>query len=107
MMGLRSVAVGLVVIGHWTNCLFPIGEAGRLSNFGDYLENSVYWLGTGGWGQRLGVFYSRRFLRIIPPYYLALALGAALPLATLHQYPAWFLPLSNVLCYQMRHWPEG
>ena len=116
LMGLRSVAVGLVVLGHWTLCPFPIGEVGRLPLFvlsgylisGIIWKNSVYWLGAGDWARRLGVFYSRRFLRIIPPYYLALALGAALPLATLHEYPGWFLlPLSNVLCYRLGHWPEG
>lgn len=116
LMGFRAVAVGLVVIGHWLLLSFPMGEMGRLPLFvlsgylisGIIWKNEVYWLGPRDWRRRLGVFYSRRFLRIIPPYYVALALGAALPLVTLHQYPGWFLlPLSNVLCYQLGHWPEG
>ena len=47
-------------------------------------------------------------LRILPPYYPALALGALLPLATLREYPGWFLlPASNVLFYRLHHWGEG
>ncbi|MGI4867517.1 MAG: acyltransferase family protein [Janthinobacterium lividum] len=116
LMGLRAVAVSLVVLAHWTLADFPLGEVGRLPLFvlsgylisGIIWKNSIYWGGSGNWGRRLGIFYTRRFLRIIPPYYAALALGALLPLATLHQYPGWFLlPASNLLCYQLRHWPEG
>jgi peptidoglycan/LPS O-acetylase OafA/YrhL len=116
LMGLRAVAVGLVVLSHWTLSEFPLGEVGRLPLFvlsgylisGIIWKNNVYWGGVGDWPKRLGIFYTRRFLRIIPPYYTALALGALLPLITLHQYPGWFLlPLSNVLCYQLQHWPEG
>ena len=115
-MGLRAVAVGLVVLAHWTLADFPIGEVGRLPLFvlsgylisGIIWKNNLYWGGTAGWPRRLGIFYTRRFLRIIPPYYAALALGALLPLATLHQYPSWFLlPLSNMLCYRLQYWPEG
>lgn len=116
LMGLRAVAVGLVALSHWTRASFPLGEVGRLPLFvlsgylisGIIWKNNVYWGSSGAWPRRLGIFYTRRFLRIIPPYYAALALGALLPLATLHQYPGWFLlPLSNVLCYQLQHWPEG
>ncbi len=116
LMGLRAVAVSLVALAHWTLADFPLGEVGRLPLFvlsgylisGIIWKNNIYWGGTGDWGRRLGIFYTRRFLRIIPPYYAALALGALLPLASLHQYPGWFLlPASNLLCYQLRHWPEG
>jgi peptidoglycan/LPS O-acetylase OafA/YrhL len=116
LMGLRAVAVGLVVLSHWTLSEFPLGEVGRLPLFvlsgylisGIIWKNNVYWYGAGDWPRRLVIFYTRRFIRIIPPYYMALALGASLPLVTLHQYPSWFLlPLSNVLCYQFQHWPEG
>ncbi|MGI4870102.1 MAG: acyltransferase family protein [Janthinobacterium lividum] len=116
LMGLRALAVWLVVLGHWTLFPLPMGEMGRITLFvlsgylisGIIWKNHLYWDGTPGWTRRLGVFYSRRFLRIIPPYYVALALGALLPLATLHEYPGWFLlPLSNALCYRLGHWPEG
>jgi peptidoglycan/LPS O-acetylase OafA/YrhL len=116
LMGLRAVAVSMVVFAHWTLADFPIGEVGRLPLFvlsgylisGIIWKNNIYWGGAGDWPRRLGIFYTRRFLRIIPPYYAALALGALLPLVTLHQYPAWFLlPLSNMLCYRLQHWPEG
>jgi peptidoglycan/LPS O-acetylase OafA/YrhL len=61
-----------------------------------------------GWRRRLGVFYQRRMMRILPPYYLALALGLLLPLATLREYPGWFfLPVSNLLFYRLGHWGEG
>jgi len=115
-MGLRAVAVGLVALHHWALVAFPLGEIGRLPLFvlsgylisGILWKNQIYWGGTTSWQRRLGVFYSRRFLRIIPPYYAALALGALLPLVTLHQYPWWFiLPLSNILCFRLEHWPEG
>ncbi len=115
-MGLRAVAVSLVALAHWALADFPLGEVGRLPLFvlsgylisGIIWKNNIYWGGAPGWGRRLGIFYTRRFLRIIPPYYAALALGALLPLAALHQYPGWFLlPASNLLCYQLRHWPEG
>ncbi|MGI4742253.1 MAG: acyltransferase family protein [Janthinobacterium lividum] len=116
LMGLRAVAVGLVVLAHWTLADFPIGEVGRLPLFvlsgylisGIIWKNNIYWGGAEGWPRRLGIFYTRRFLRIIPPYYAALALGALLPLVTLHEYPGWFLlPLSNMLCFRLQHWPEG
>jgi peptidoglycan/LPS O-acetylase OafA/YrhL len=116
LMGLRAVAVGLVALHHWTRAAFPLGEVGRLPLFvlsgylisGILWKNTIYWGGAPGWPRRLGIFYSRRFLRIIPPYYAALLLGALLPLATLHEYPGWFLlPISNMLCFQLQHWPEG
>jgi len=115
-MGLRAPAVGLVLLHHWSLMSFPVGEIGRLPLFvlsgylisGILWKNTIFWGGPPGWPRRLGIFYSRRFLRIIPPYYAALALGALLPLATLHEYPGWFLlPISNVLCYQLQRWPEG
>jgi peptidoglycan/LPS O-acetylase OafA/YrhL len=115
LMGIRAVAVSLVILVHWTLAAFPFGEPGRmlflvLSGYlisGLLWKNNIYW-GGNDWPRRLGAFYWRRALRIIPPYYAALALGALLPLATLHQYPLWFLlPAANMLCYRLHAWPEG
>lgn len=116
LMGIRAVAVSLVVLVHWTLSPWPFGEPGRmlflvLSGYlisGLLWKNDIYWGGAGAWQRRLGVFYLRRALRIIPPYYVALGLAAALPLVTLHQYPWWFLlPATNLLCYRLQGWPEG
>jgi peptidoglycan/LPS O-acetylase OafA/YrhL len=75
LMGLRAVAVGLVVLSHWTLSEFPLGEVGRLPLFvlsgylisGIIWKNNVYWYGAGDWPRRLVIFYTRRFIRIIPP----------------------------------------
>ena len=118
LMGLRAGAIGLVVLHHWTLTDFPFGEPGLLlfivlSGYlisGLLWKNSIYWgaTGPGSWRRRMGVFYLRRALRIVPPYYAALGLAALLPLATLRQYPLWFvLPAANVLCYRLQAWPEG
>ncbi len=116
LVGLRVLAISLVVLKHWTLPAFPLGEMGRIPLFvlsgylisGIIWKNGIYWRTDRAVLYRLGVFYTRRFLRIIPPYYLSLGLGALLPLATLHQHPGWFLlPLANVLCYRLRSWPEG
>lgn len=116
LMGIRAVAVGLVVLVHWTLSPWPFGSPGRMLfiTLSGYLvsgliwKNDIYWGAAGAWGQRLGVFYLRRVLRLTPPYYLVLALSAALPLATLYQYPLWFiLPGANLLCYWLQRWPEG
>lgn len=114
--GVRAIAVWLVVLGHWTRLPFPVGEMGRLTFFvlSGYLISGIIWKqqvypgAPGQWWRRLGTFYQRRMLRILPPYYAALALGALLPLATLHEYPGWFvLPFSNILFYRLQHWGEG
>ena len=114
--GIRAIAVWLVVLAHWTRPPFPIGEMGRIPFFvlSGYLISGVIWKqqvfpgASGPWGRRLATFYQRRMLRILPPYYLALALGALLPLATLREYPGWFvLPVSNLLFYRLHHWGEG
>jgi peptidoglycan/LPS O-acetylase OafA/YrhL len=116
LMGLRAVAIGLVVLGHWTLVRFPLSEVGRLPLFvlsgylisGIIWKNNIYWGVSAGWTRRLGIFFMRRFLRIIPPYYMSLLLSALLPLSTLHEHLGWFIvPMSNVLCYRMQHWPEG
>jgi peptidoglycan/LPS O-acetylase OafA/YrhL len=114
--GIRAICVWLVVLAHWTLPGFPIGEMGRIPFFvlSGYLISGIIWKqqvfpgAAPGWGRRLRVFYQRRMLRILPPYYLALGLGALLPLATLRDYPGWFmLPASNVLFYRLHHWGEG
>ena len=114
--GLRAIAVWLVIVAHWTRAPFPLGEMGRLTFFvlSGYLISGIIWKqgvyagAPGPWRKRLGTFYQRRLLRIIPPYYLALLLGWLLPLATLHEHLGWFLlPASNLLFYRMQHWGEG
>ena len=114
--GVRAIAVWLVILGHWTLFPFPVGEMGRLTFFvlSGYLISGIVWkqgLYRGParqWWGPLRTFYLRRVLRIIPPYYVALALGSLLPLATLREYPAWFLlPISNLLFYRLQHWGEG
>ena len=116
LTGLRAIAVWLVVLAHWTRAPFPVGEIGRITFFvlSGYLISGIIWKqqlhpgAPAGWGRRLATFYQRRALRILPPYYLALLLGALLPLATLREYPAWFiLPISNLLFYRLHHWGEG
>jgi peptidoglycan/LPS O-acetylase OafA/YrhL len=115
-MGMRAVAASMVVLGHWLLLSFPVDEVGLLPLYavsgylisGIIWKNKLYWGAPGPWVRELGKFYARRALRILPPYYASLALGALLPLATLYQYPGWFLFLSsNVLCYRLQHWPEG
>ena len=116
LMGIRAVAIGLVVLDHWTLGPFAFGEMGQLlflvlSGYlisGLIWKNAIYWVGVGAWLRQLGVFYLRRALRIVPAYYAALALGALLPLIALQQYPLWFvLPAANLLCYRLQTWPEG
>ena len=83
---------------------------GRLTFFvlSGYLISGIVWkqeLHEGParqWWEPLRIFYLRRALRTIPPYYVALALGPLVPLATLREYPAWFLlPVSNLLFYRL------
>lgn len=114
--GVRAIAVWLVVFGHWAHPSFQMGEMGRITFFvlSGYLISGIIWKqqvhpgAPGPWWRRLRTFYQRRVLRILPPYYAALALGALLPLATLHEYPGWFiLPFSNILFYRLQHWGEG
>ncbi len=114
--GVRALAVATVVLGHWLQPAFPISAVGNMSFFvlSGYLISGIAWkqgLYQGPvrrWVRPLRTFYLRRVLRIIPAYYLALALGALLPLATLREYPAWFLlPAANVLFYRLHHWGEG
>lgn len=116
LMGMRAIAASMVVLGHWLLLSFPVDEVGLLPLYavsgylisGIIWKNDLYWGAPGPWFKQMGRFYMRRILRILPPYYASLALGALLPLVTLHQYPGWFLLLSsNVLCYKLQHWPEG
>ena len=116
LSGLRAVAVGVVVLHHWLRPPFPLGEVGRGLFFvlSGYLVSGIIWKygawvgAPGPWGRRLGTFYARRVLRILPPYYLALAGCALLPLATVRDHPAWFLlPGANLLFYRMHGWGDG
>lgn len=112
----RSVAILLVIIGHWTLPNFPMALMGSMTFFvlSGYFISSIVWKhavyvgAPGAWPRRLGVFYLRRLVRTLPPYYLSLLAGALLPLVTLHQYPVWFIvPVSNLLFYRLGHWGEG
>ena len=112
----RAIAILLVIIGHWTQPPFPISLMGSMTFFvlsgyfisGIVWKQEVYMGAPGRWQRRLGVFYLRRLVRTLPPYYLSLAASFLLPLITLHQYPGWFLvPVSNLLFYRLQHWGEG
>ncbi|QJX46765.1 acyltransferase [Hymenobacter taeanensis] len=114
--GVRAIAVWLVVIQHWASPPVMMGEMGRQLFFvlSGYLIAGIVWKqqvypgAPGPWRQRLGTFYKRRVLRIIPPYYCLLAVSALLPLETVRDYPVWFmLPAANLLFYRMQHWGEG
>lgn len=114
--GVRAIAVWLVVVQHWATPPIMLGEMGRLVFFvlSGYLISGIVWKqqaypgAPGPWRQRLGTFYLRRLLRIIPPYYCALALSALLPLATIREHPLWFLlPAANQLFYHLQSWGEG
>ena len=112
----RAGAVWLVVLAHWTLVRTPVGEIGRTTFFvlSGYLISGIIWKYEVRVGptvrhwRKLGIFYARRALRILTPYFLALTLSALLPLATLREYPGWFvLPVSNLLFYRLQHWGEG
>ncbi|RSK43726.1 acyltransferase family protein [Hymenobacter rigui] len=114
--GVRAIAVWLVVVQHWAAPPIMMGEMGRLVFFvlSGYLISGIVWKqqvypgAPGPWRRRLGTFYLRRLLRIIPPYYCALALSALLPLTTVREYPLWFLlPAANQLFYHLQRWGEG
>ena len=73
--GIRAICVWLVVLAHWSLPGFPIGEMGRIPFFvlSGYLISGIVWKqqvhpgAPAGWRRRLGVFYQRRMLRILPP----------------------------------------
>lgn len=114
--GLRAVAVSIVVVQHWLQPTFPLGEVGPSLFFvlSGYLVSGIIWkyqasLGAPGkWWRRVSVFYVRRSLRIIPLYFLVLLGCALLPLATVREHPGWFLlPGANLLLYRMQGWADG
>ena len=101
---------------HWLHPAFPFGEIGRALFFvlSGYLVSGIIWKygayvgAPGPWGQQLRTFFIRRVLRIIPPYYLALAGCYLLPLETVQQHLGWFLlPGANLLFYRMQGWGDG
>ena len=114
--GLRAVAVGIVLVQHWLQPAFPLGELGPSLFFvlSGYLVTGIIWKyeayagAPGAWWRRIGTFYIRRALRILPSYYLALAGCALLPLAMVREYPGWFvLPGANFLVYRFGGWGDG
>ena len=114
--GLRAAAVGVVVLQHWVEPSFPFGEVGRSLFFvlSGYLVSGIIWKygayvgASGPWKQRLRTFFTRRVLRIIPPYYLALVGALLLPLEVVQQHLLWFvLPGANLLFYRMGGWGDG
>ncbi len=116
LTGLRALAVVVVVGQHWFRPPFMLGEMGRCLFFvmSGYLVSGIAWKygayagAPGPWGKQLRVFYARRVLRILPPYYLALLGCALLPLTDLWQHPAWFLlPGANLFIYWHHGWPDG
>ena len=113
---MRAVAVGIVLAQHWLQPAFPFGELGPSLFFvlSGYLVTGIIWGNgaypgaPGAWARRLGVFYLRRALRIVPLHYLALLGCALLPLATVTEHYGWFLlPGANLLIYQARGWGDG
>ena len=116
LTGLRAVAVALVLVQHWLRPAFPLGEVGPSLFFvlSGYLISGIIWKqgahpgAPGRWPRRLGTFYLRRALRVVPAYYLALLGCAVLPLAAVRTSPAWFLlPGANLFIYRSHGWPEG
>ena len=116
LTGLRAVAVGIVLVQHWARPAFPLGELGPSLFFvlSGYLVSGIIWKywawvgAPGPWVRRVGTFYLRRGLRIVPCYYLALVGCALLPLASVRAHPAWFLlPAANLLTYYSRGWADG
>lgn len=114
--GLRAVAVGIVLVQHWLRPAFPLGEAGPSLFFvlSGYLVSGIIWRyeayvgAPGPWWRRVGTFYVRRALRILPLYYLALVGCALLPLAQVRDYPGWFVLLgTNLLTYRHGGWGDG
>ena len=116
LTGLRAVAVGIVLIQHWARPAFPLGELGPSLFFvlSGYLVSGIVWKywawvgAPGPWVRRVGTFYLRRGLRIVPCYYLALIGCALLPLASVRAHPVWFLlPAANLLTYYSQGWADG
>ncbi|MCC3154215.1 acyltransferase [Hymenobacter sp. BT770] len=114
--GLRAVAVGIVLVQHWLQPAFPLGELGPSLFFvlSGYLVSGIIWKyeayvgASGPWWHRVGTFYLRRALRILPSYYLVLAGCALLPLAMVREYPGWYvLPGANFLVYRFGGWGDG
>lgn len=112
----RAGAIVLVVVGHWVLLPFPISVMGHMTFFvlsgyfisGIVWKQAVYVGASGGWSRRLGIFYLRRMVRTLPPYYVAVLLSALLPLATVREFPSWFVvPVANQLFYRLQHWGEG
>jgi peptidoglycan/LPS O-acetylase OafA/YrhL len=115
--GLRAVAIGGVLIEHFC----PIGAIQRLSPGGAGV--SLFFVLSGYLITRILLqyraqdvpvakaavhFYSRRILRLSPPYYLAIAVTLMLGLYQMHD--NWWihaLYLSNIQIAVDGRWPEG
>lgn len=117
--GLRTLAVGAVAWSHWMGSyqfglewgLMGVNLFFVLSGFlitGILLDSRVGASGSSGRWFAIRQFYSRRFLRIFPLFYLTLALLALFNVRPVRQTFAWhFCYLSNVYLFQRGSWQPG
>lgn len=117
--GVRGLAVGAVLMDHlWPGSglgSLPLGMVGVKLFFvlSGYLISGILLRGAAradagqmSRGQLLRTFYTRRFLRIVPIYYLALGVAAALDLGEVRQSLVWHLAYaSNFYAARTADWP--
>ncbi len=98
--GLRALAVSMVFVHHFVSGRFQLGTFGVLLFFvisGFLITGILFELkelvseGTFSIGKALKYFYARRFLRIFPLYYLAIAGLCLLNLPTVRHQILWYL----------------
>jgi peptidoglycan/LPS O-acetylase OafA/YrhL len=99
--GLRTVAVGMVIMSHWAPNMSIFGQGAHigvqlffvLSGYlitGILIDARAKAESTGtGMGLTIKSFYARRFLRIFPLYYLGLLLMFAIGAPNIIQYFSW------------------
>ena len=105
--GLRALVVILMVYTHYFNYLFPpespvhyLGTACVRFFFvlsGYFITHSLLRLQRklGHRGASLREYYKRRFVRILPPYYAIILLGAATGMLGVAQLWPWYLSFAN------------
>ncbi|MBB6611657.1 acyltransferase [Pontibacter sp. Tf4] len=114
--GLRAIAVIIVILFHWTPEVKQTGLGGLgvqlFFVLSGYLITGILLsartkaeaLGAGNW-QILKSFYARRFLRIFPPYYLTIAVTAALGAYNVLEHLPWHLTyLTNFAIFMEGSW---